>query len=347
MMNQKRPPLLALFHKKVAGDDALLRLAQLRFNEAGLGPEYYADSVSDLEHHMGFCPDFTKDIFLHLPRELNAFEEGSGKYVRELAGAFRGHVTGLILHDQEEAAHSALEYESAIRSLASQIKGGPRLYIEYAVGLDPHIFINLIKSLKEVENIGACLDIGHIGMKQIFSAYSLKTGGGNILALRSSKKLTASNLEDVEEAKKSALPVVLEMIEELGSLGKPVHFHLHDGHPLSRLSPFGLTDHLSFYEKTPLPFQWKGEIDPMFGTQGLAKIIEASLTRIGAHQLTYTLEMHPAMRRLPLGNGAPLFTAWEDLTNAEIMNDWLWELKKNSTFINDVITNYLANHPTS
>ncbi len=336
----KRPSLLALFHKKIRGDDSLFRLAQLRFNESGLGPEYYADSVDGLEHKMEFRPDFKKDVFFHLPRNLNVFEERSGKYVRELAGAFHGRVTGLVLHDQKEAAHSAVEYESAVRNLASHIHGGLRLYIEYAVGLDPHVFVNLIKSLKGVENIGACLDIGHIGIKQIFSSYSVKTGGSDICGLKSSPKITGEQLEVVEEAKKSALPVVLKMIEELGTLGKPVHFHLHDGHPLSRLSSFGLVDHLSFYEKIPLPFEWKGKayLDPMFGTEGLAKIIESSMDRIGIRHLSYTLEMHPAMRRLPLGNEARLFSHWKDLTNAEIMNEWLYDLQKNGKFINEVIT---------
>jgi hypothetical protein len=38
------PPLLALFQKRIDGDDALLHLAGVRFKEAGLGTEFYADT---------------------------------------------------------------------------------------------------------------------------------------------------------------------------------------------------------------------------------------------------------------------------------------------------------------
>jgi hypothetical protein len=40
------PPLHALFQRRVDGDDALLRLARLRFEQAGLAAEVYADTLS-------------------------------------------------------------------------------------------------------------------------------------------------------------------------------------------------------------------------------------------------------------------------------------------------------------
>jgi sugar phosphate isomerase/epimerase len=294
---------------------------------------------------MEFRPAFDRHAFLHLPRGLNVLEQASRDCVLEFAGAFHGKITGLVLHDQEEINQNAAEYGAAIRDLGSCLPTGQQLYIEYAVGLEPHVFINLIKSLKDAENIGACLDIGHIGIKQISNAYSVKTKGGDVPSLKSSPEKIKEQLEAVEEAKACALPVALEMIRELGALGKPVHFHLHDGHPLLSLGPFDLSDHLGFYEKIPLPFEWKGKnfLDPMFGTEGLAKIIEASLAGIGPQNLSYTLEMHPSMRRLPLENGAPLFAHWKDLTHAEIMNHWLCDLRKNGNFVNDAITNWLAN----
>ena len=41
-------------------------------------------------------------------------------------------------------------------------------------------------------------------------------------------------------------------ITPIGALGKPVHLHLHDGHPLWTHSPFGISDHLSFLDELPI-----------------------------------------------------------------------------------------------
>ena len=43
------PALHALFQCGVDGDDALLRLARLRFDQAGLAAEVYADNPDQLE----------------------------------------------------------------------------------------------------------------------------------------------------------------------------------------------------------------------------------------------------------------------------------------------------------
>jgi hypothetical protein len=42
-----------------------------------------------------------------------------------------------------------------------------------------------------------------------------------------------------------------------------------------------------------------------------------------------TLEIHEHDGRLPLGDAAPLFRHWQDLTNAERMNHWLAVLADN------------------
>ena len=45
---QVSEPLHALFYRRVDGDDALLQLAGLRFAQAGLAAESYADSPGEL-----------------------------------------------------------------------------------------------------------------------------------------------------------------------------------------------------------------------------------------------------------------------------------------------------------
>ena len=114
-------------------------------------------------------------------------------------------------------------------------------------------------------------------------------------------------------------------------LGKPVHFHLHDGHPLSAFSPFGVPDHLSFLAEIPLNFEHRGRLTTphMFGPAGLAQIAGKAIEVIGRERVSFTLEIHPTNERLSLGDVSPMFTHWVDKTNAEKMNHWLSVLSEN------------------
>ena len=49
-------PLHALFQQRVDGDDALLRLARLRFEQFGLAAEVYGGSAGELDHTLAFVP---------------------------------------------------------------------------------------------------------------------------------------------------------------------------------------------------------------------------------------------------------------------------------------------------
>jgi hypothetical protein len=121
------------------------------------------------------------------------------------------------------------------------------------------------------------------------------------------------------------------LIEQLGELGKPVHFHLHDGHPLSTFSPFGISDHLSFLMEMPLNFEYRGRrsVPLMFGRAGLHQIVRKAVRAIGRERVSFTLEIHPVSGRLALGDASPLFSHWTDKTNAERMNQWLGVLREN------------------
>jgi hypothetical protein len=49
-------PVHALFQRRVAGDDALLELAALRFAQMGLAAEVYAYTPDEFEHVLRFVP---------------------------------------------------------------------------------------------------------------------------------------------------------------------------------------------------------------------------------------------------------------------------------------------------
>ena len=63
------PRMLALFQKKIEGDDALLRLAPLRFKEAGLGAEYHAETSDELEWLLSFRLSQDAPVVVHLSRK--------------------------------------------------------------------------------------------------------------------------------------------------------------------------------------------------------------------------------------------------------------------------------------
>ena len=117
-----------------------------------------------------------------------------------------------------------------------------------------------------------------------------------------------------------------------------MHFHLHDAHPLSTASPFGVADHLSFLTEVPLAFEHRGRRSaaPMFGPNGLSKLLTRVLELMPPPRLSLTLEIHPTGERLPLGDASPLFERWTDRTNAERMNAWLSVLHQNHLFLQQV-----------
>jgi len=108
---------------------------------------------------------------------------------------------------------------------------------------------------------------------------------------------------------------------------------LHDAHPLSTFSPFGVSDHLSFLAEIPIRFDYHGRrsVPPMFGPAGLGRIVAKAIEAVGG--VSFTLEIHPTAERLALGDAAALFGHWQDKTNAEQMNHWLSVLGRNHALL--------------
>jgi hypothetical protein len=129
----------------------------------------------------------------------------------------------------------------------------------------------------------------------------------------------------------TALPAIQKVVSRLGAIGKPVHFHLHDGHPLSKISPFGVSDHLAFDSKLPLPFGYKGRSSArlLYGVDGLRQIVKHAVQAVGRDRVTFTLEIHPTFEELPLADDGGLFNHWSDKTNARKMNHWVSILVRN------------------
>jgi hypothetical protein len=337
-MSSPIPPILALFQKRIDGDDALLQLAALRFKEAGIGPEFYAETPHELAGLLKFMPATGATATVHLPRGIDLFEENGRRRVLDFAKNFSDRIFGLIIHDQNEIAARFDNYLTVLHGMESrlqEIHGSPYLFIEYAAGLDPEVFIELFRAAHGLEHVSSCIDIGHLGIWQARHVYSHKYPGKDVCSLKPHDPSLPEVIGEVQEAVAAGPVEVLRVIREIGLLGKPMHYHLHDAHPLSTFSPFGVSDHLSFLNKIMLPFEYLGKrsLDLMFGPSGLSAIVAESLQSVGPDHISFSLEIHPTEGMLPLGDASNLFYHWRDKENAERMNFWLSVLCENHQLV--------------
>jgi len=335
------PRIMGLFQKRIEGDDALLELASLRFKESGLGVELYADTPGELDWLLKFRPSPEIPAVAHLNRNINILEEKSQRLILDFATAFAGRIYGLVIHDQDEITDHFDNYIHSLHTIESRLNtshGTPYLFIEYAVGLEPDLFIDLFKRIHHLDRISACIDTGHIGIKQARDDFYLGHPGKDVCALFPGDPFLKQIIADVESSVQSSLSTVLKLIHTLGKLGKPLHFHLHDGHPLSTVSAYGVSDHISFLSEIPIPFEFRGRksLNPMFGPCGLTKIVRETEKKLSTDLISFTLEIHPADERIPLGNASYLFRHWKDLTNAEKMNAWLSVIRLNHKLLLDI-----------
>jgi hypothetical protein len=332
-------PVHALFQRRVDGDDALLRLAQLRFAQMGVAAEVYADTLDELEHVLQFVPSHPRLPVVHLNRALNVLHERSRAVVVEFADRFAGCVSGLVVHDHPEMAAQTGHLIAVMRELDAHLgkrPGRPFIFLEYAVGLEPDWFVEVAERLHDAERVSFCIDVGHIGIRQASTRFTRGHPGLSLAGLSLQDSRLPDLVADVQGAMESALRDVIDIIRSIGRLGKHVHFHLHDGHPLIP----GLADHFTFLMRLPIPFSYQGRksLNMLYGPSGLASIVSAVTEVTTVQEVSLTLEIHQAEGRLPLADAARLFTHWPDTTNAERMNYWLSVLAENAMLVSQSLS---------
>ena len=347
---QPSEPLHALFYRRVDGDESLLQLAGLRFAQAGLAAETYADSPGELEHVLQFVPPHARLPTVHLNRGINLLNEQSRATLMEFAIRFAGRIGGLVVHDHREMGTQTDRLLTVLRELnarLSELQDSPLVFLEYAAGLDPGWFVELAEKLQDAERVSCCIDIGHLGRRQASARFALGHPGLNLHDLRPGDARLPGLAADVQDAVEGAVTDVLDVTRAIGRLGKRLHFHLHDAHPLIP----GLADHFSFLLRLPIPFTYQGRrsLSMMYGPNGLTSVISAALEAATPHQISFTLEIHQVEGRLPLADASPLFSHWTDLTNAERMNYWLSVLSENALLATQTIAEFAqpATTPTA
>lgn len=330
-------PLHALFQRRIDGDDALLRLARRRFEEAGLAAEVYAGSSAELEAVLRFVPDGARPPMVHLSREIDLIEPEGEARVARLAGRFGDRVSGFVVHDRRHLPARLPELLAASQRLSGVLSaaGGARLFVEYAAGLPLERFAAVGEALRDVDRVSLCIDTGHVGIRQARWEFErlCPAAGRDLAVLDVADPDLPALVDDVQAAVATALGAVLALVRALAGQRKPLHFHLHDGHPLVR----GLADHYGFLLRLPTPFRHAGKasLDPLFGVNGLRQIVRTVAGALTAPGSSFTLEIHDHAGRLPLAPAEVdgLFAHWRDLTHAERMNFWLRELAENATLV--------------
>ena len=252
----------------------------------------------------------------------------------EFADRFAGRIAGLVIHDKREMAAQTDRLLAAMRELNARLcerLDGPLVFLEYAAGLDRGWFVEVAERLQNAERVSYCIDVGHIGLRQATARFGDSHPGLVLKKLGPVDDRLPDLVADIQDAVASALPHVLDVTRSLGRLGKHVHFHLHDGHPLVP----GLRDHFSFLTRLPITFSYQGRrsLSMMYGPGGLASIVSAAIEECSPRGVSFTAEIHQVEGRLPLADAASLFPHWRDITNAERMNYWLSVLSENAMLI--------------
>jgi hypothetical protein len=275
---------------------------------------------------------------VHLNRALNMLRERDRDVVEEFAGHFAGRLSGLVVHDQPEMGEQTENLVAALRDLDRRLArwpDAPWVFLEYAAHLEPGWFVEVAERLKDADRISCCLDIGHIGVRQAHARFAREHPGLSLQSLSPADERLPGLVNDVQDAVLAAPQDIVAMTRSIGQLGKNVHFHLHDGHPLVG----GLSDHFTFLRRLPVPFSYEGRqsLAMMYGPAGLSAIVAAATAAIGRDRVSFTLEIHQVEGRLPVRDADGLFAHWQDLTNAERMNFWLSVLAQNAMLVRAAI----------
>ncbi len=288
-----------------------------------------------------FHPFPEREAMVHLPRDLDLLNTEVRDGIVTLAAKGPKTIRGLVVHDQQAARDEFETYLDALRDLDRKLrrKKSPVLvFVEYAVGLEPDQFCRVIEAAADLPSISACIDIGHVGIRRARQVYEHGFPGHHLTAHEAGDPETFEHLAEVEDAVLSAMAVTLDMIRRLSVLNKPLHFHLHDGHPLVE-NHYHVPDHRSFLDRPMLtaPDDSRIELDTLYGPEGLHAVVETARQHLDQEKLTFTLEIHETLEALQLDPQAEfLFAHWADRTNAERTNHWLDLLKRNANLFQKI-----------
>jgi len=336
----RMPELFGILHRHFEGDEALLRLAQGQLERATMGAEVYPATEEEAVRDWQYVPRGLPRHMIHLPRHWDAFSAADRALILAFAQALPGRVRGLVFHDGVDWPVRIDELAAALAQVDEQLAalpGRPMLFLEYASSLELDDYLRVLARLSHLRQVSACIDTGHV---IIFSAHRSLTARHrdlDVWKLDPSRDGLAALASDFERAGRQATDDVVGLVDGVARLGKPMHFHLHDGHLLSRLSRYGVSDHLPFGERIPVSTSLapSGALSAILGAEGVRRILAAVLAHLSPDDVSLTLEIHPNLHltRKPLGEWGRHFIHGTDLSNAELTHAWLDQVAEQAALV--------------
>src|SRR3954468_15294747 len=267
-MSATAPGVRGLFQQRAAGDDALLRLAGLRFAQAGMPAELYADNPEQLRRLLDFVPEHPTFPVVHLNRGVGLLDAGGRETINEFAQAFGGRIIGLVVHDKASMWGRMPEVVGALREVGDR-DAGPVVFLEYAAGAPLTWFAELADRIRDIPRAGICIDTGHVGLADVRRILATAPDGAERVIVGDPRLPQLAGR--IQAATAAALPAVRGLVRDVGSSGTNLPQAWHEGHPAIP----GLSDHWSFLIQVPVPFDVDGarSLAPMYGPSGLAEIL--------------------------------------------------------------------------
>ena len=159
----------ALFQQRVSGDEALLRLARLRFAQMGVSAEVYADTPEQLEYVLRFAPAQPRLPMVHLNRGVSLLQErGRGRSGTSPGGsparitAWSPTIGARWANCPASGWPQCADLDAFLRKEAPEVT----LFVEYAAGMEPGRFAELAEGLQDAAHVSFCIDVGHVGIRQ-------------------------------------------------------------------------------------------------------------------------------------------------------------------------------------
>ncbi|MBU1107381.1 MAG: hypothetical protein KKB51_11980 [Candidatus Riflebacteria bacterium] len=336
------PKILAMCGKQgIDGDDSLYGLFRTRLTEAGIGVEMYPESFEEARELVKFLPE-NHECSLHLLRNLNVLVPEDVSEIISYVDTAPGKIFGLIVHDQKDFSRCPEKTFKALLELDHRLRSfeqSPFVFVEYAAMLDPDFFLTLFEVTPGRQRVFPCLDICHLALTFCRQQFASRHPTRNVFEFTPDSPELPSFIADIQLSCLEAFELTMEILDRLARLEGPLHFHLHDGHPCSTLSRWHVSDHLSFLQKIRIPFPFKGShlLPGIFGVNGLKMLLKRALERKNPKELSFMIEVHPQPGRTPLGPYFPIFSHWNDLTNAEQVNFWIDSLLANVDLVRNSI----------
>ena len=138
--------------------------------QQGLAAEAYADTPDQLDWLLRYVPPHPRLPTVHLNRGLNMLRERDREVVGGFGARFAGRLSGMVVHDQASMDGQTASLVAGLRELDRRLAaspGAPMVFLEYAAGFEPGWFIDVAEQLKDADRVSCCIDVGHLGNRQV------------------------------------------------------------------------------------------------------------------------------------------------------------------------------------